>query len=100
MKNPSDLCYTTHMNKNTTAILQAQAAQLAVTTSVMPNSHASHVAARLRQAGFDDLASAYWSWSCNCLKVDWATAEVIANQAALKNKDNKNVMPAWGIAGT
>lgn len=88
------------MNKLTNTILNAQRAQMICTISVMPNSQASGVVTRLHEQGLYAEAAEYWNWSCNCGPTpEWVTAEVTELKAALKAKDNKVSMPAWGIYG-
>ena len=87
-------------------IAEAQRKQLEKPTRAVVNSEAAFVAQRLRNEGYLEIASKYWSWTCKSASHDDEKGplefgqEVYDLQKLLKQIDAGCTMPAWGTYGT
>lgn len=83
-----------------TIIAQAQRAQLAKPARAVVNSETAFVSDRITDAGYPEIASKYWSWSCRREFAVGYNEEVRELQQQLIALSNRDVMPAWGTYGT
>lgn len=91
------------MNK---IVFDAQAKQLANPARACVNSESAFVADTIRDAGFAELASSYWSWVCSSPERNPAEAvkafgvECYEQYVQLRTIDKGFTMPEWGYKGT
>lgn len=86
------------MNKQ--AIITFMQAQIQKPTRAVCNSESVFVVENLRNAGYTEEASKYWSFVCSDGTRHIDDDEIIELYKQLKQIDRKYSMPAWGTYGT
>jgi hypothetical protein len=82
-------------------LIEALENQVARPARAVVNFEASFVRDRLQNAGHDDLARRYWSWTCSNWRANPIFGpEVLALQKELESIDRQSTMPSWGTYGT